>query len=294
MSGPVCYGEGGSLIPGEFTDQPDLWADWSHAYPGSPPPPTPWPAGDLPDLRDMPPAGTDMDSWAKGLLSQAFYDVIGHYPDPAVVQLIQALSKHLTNYGWPGFPTGKTAAGRDTTPWWGHHNFGVMSCAGCFDGQRCVAGFLDQTEVHDQNGWQIRPACFAHYPTNLGGAQGLVRHLLGSSEVWAAVQTADSYALAVAMRQAGMTRRRQDAGLEARELAAAIQRAAQSLADVYGAVLVSSSSPSVPAIDPTEPPGLTQIDLPTPRSRTALVVGAAATLVAGALAVRWWVRRSSK
>ena len=182
----VQFGDklGGSAL-GETTPIPtdgsgwrlhDWWFYMQAATPQPQPPgPQPTPPGDHPvswygspdddgDYPSRPPAGVNMEKWAKNLLRQAFVLVMGKEPTPQALQTIQAVTRGEGYYGWAGKP--KT--------WAGHHNWGAIMCGSpkkdAPPGQECKCGFGYTDGYYVHGVWQPFKACFAHRDTNIEGA----------------------------------------------------------------------------------------------------------------------------
>jgi hypothetical protein len=311
--GHLCFGSGGTIIPSDFrpgADIPDLYLDWSKDYPGSDPPPVGQvPPGDSPDLTDQPAAGTDMDAWALAVLSEALRTVTGRQPTAEALQTAQAISRLETGYGWPFFPGGvSSVSGRDARNWWGHHNWDASFCyaevggevTSCYHNGGCVSGFYDLGRVRQNGSWSQFPACFRHWPSNQLGALGFVRRLLGS-DVERVVGLLDSGDLSVVctdMRVRGVFVRTADATDaaavydDAGWYAARVLANAKQLARLYGGLAVRAGSLGRDlAMDPMEPPGLSDLPLQGPSvSGWSRVAGAAVGAGVGLAAVALWRR----
>lgn len=298
--GKLCFGSGGTIFPPDYVpdaDIPDLYLDWSKDYPGSEPPPVGQvPPGDPPVLGDQPEVGTDLDLWARGVLAQALYDETGMVPSPEALQVLQAVSRFESNYGWPFFPNGVSpTTGRDGRNWWGHHNWAAIQCmtevggraVSCYHNGGCLAGFYDLGRVREAGVWTQYPSCFAHEDSNEAGARAFVRRVLGPSpaRTMSVLDTGDLSLVATDLRLRELfvrTRDADDAGIleDAQWYAARLLANAAPIARLYGGTRVRPGSLGGDlVIDAAEPPGLS--DLPAARA-TMGVGGVLIGLVVGA------------
>ena len=311
--GRMCFGQGGTIIPEGFIQGtfPEAYLDWSSDYPGSEkPPPPPPPAGDGPESDDMPGPETNMDAWALGVLASAYKLSTGLPFDPVAVQLLLALSRSQTFYGWPLFPTGIVGE-KNETHWMGHHNWCALRCratvggkdAPCFQNNGCIAGFAGTEWLRTPSGWRSGPVCYDHQSTNLAGALAYVRASTASPESLRAIQSGNCFQAALELLREGVLVRSLDPGpIELGEDAATFAHrmveAAIGIAHSTGSgVVVTEGVPQGVHVDLTGPQPPAAPPLPERRWTQPAVIAAGSAVGAliglGSLWLRNWLKTRS-
>jgi hypothetical protein len=136
------------------------------------------------------------DVWARAVLLSGWNDAVpGDTPTLGAVQIVQAIARHETSYGF-GW----------TNQMVGSHNMGAITCAGGkkdADGSMtCPASCAPNADsLPTANGQQSYITCFKTYPTPEAGMAGLVAFLHGRPRIWKVLDSGDVDAVTWAMRQ---------------------------------------------------------------------------------------------
>lgn len=295
--GQVCVGQGGIILTDKWLagEAGDQYLDWSESYPTGAPPTA------MPNLADAPYQCADqacLDVWARGQLADAWLALYGELPGDTELQGVQAISRMLTNYGYPAWPTAITDRGRIVRGWWGHHNWGALLCSHCPD--TCDGGFVESVELLDADGkWRSVAACFKHEVSNERGAVDLLRLVLGNEPAdffLAKLRQGDAYEITRYLLGRGIlvrsaARDQKSFEYDTAVLSQRLVRHAYAVSESTGDCLrLSNKGPSVD--DPSDPPGLVNEPPELPKSMLPYAVLALFGLAVGYGAYRW--RRSKQ
>lgn len=294
----VCVGQGGIILTDKWLagEAEAQYLDWSESYPTGSPPTA------MPNLADAPYQCADqacLDAWARGQLADAWLALYGELPSDTELQGVQAISRMLTNYGYPAWPTAITDRGRIVRGWWGHHNWGAILCSHCPDD--CAGGFVDSIDLRVGDGeWKSAAACFKHEVSNERGAVDLLRLVLGnqpSDYFLAKLRQGDAYAVTTDLLGRGIFVRSATGDQTSFEhdtavLAQRLVRHAYAAAEATGDCLrLFNDGPKVD--DPTDPPGLVNEPPNLPASVLPIVALAILGLGVGYGAYRWHLSKRS-